>query len=183
MPPGVINHSIPVLGLHWWSPAGFFRKKAGVLKYARVWRCDGNACKIRKIDDAPVGIIATKHLDPDGIWIKVGWKWISSNSEADIFVRVDVITKPEYETDLAFGLFKKLLVTNRPIRSWFKNNRRRVRGWHMIATLAATVSCFQILANTKELWDQWFIVGSLATLFAGVSMLWLFWTAKGRGKK
>jgi hypothetical protein len=137
---------------------------------------------MRKIDDDPVGIIATNHLNPDGIWVKVGWKWISSNSEDDIFVRVHVITKPEYETDLAFGLFKKLLVTDRPIRTWIKSHRKKIRGWHMIATLGATVSCFQILANTKELWDSWFIVGSLVTFYAGASMLWLFWTAKGRGK-
>jgi len=191
MPPGVINSSVPggaslqhpVMGLHWWTSAGFFRKKAGVLKYARVWRCKGDAERMRKIDDAPIGIVATKYFDPEGMWVKTGWRWISSNSEEDLFVRVDVITKPEYETDLAFGLFKKLRVTNRPIRKWIKSHRTRIRKWNMIATLGATVSCFQIVANSEELWDSWFIVGSLLTLYACVSMLWLFSTAKGRGKK
>ena len=198
MPPGVINSSVPggaslkyPVNMHWWTPAGFFRKPRGSkvkrlpVEYARVWHYRWVGEETEKVLDEPVGIIIRRRI-PE-LWIKVSGKWLTwgsvSRHPRKDFIMVDGITKPEYETDLAFGLFKKLRVTHRPVRSFIKRHRTRLRGWNMIATLAATVSCFQIVANSKELWDSWFIVGFLLTLYACVSMLLIFYTVKGRGKK
>ena len=201
MPPGMckmagggasLKH--PVTSLNWWIPAGFFRKPRGSKvkrlpdEYARVWHYRWVGEETEKVLDEPVGIIIRRRI-PE-LWVKVSGKWLTWGTTKKTlkhprreFVMVDGITKAEYETDLAFGLFKKLRVTYRPVRSFIKRHRTRLRGWNMIATLAATVSCFQIAANSKELWDSWFIVGSLLTLYACVSMLCIFYIAKGRGKK
>lgn len=191
MPPGVINSFVPggaslkhpVMGLNWWAPVGFLRNKTAKLQYARIWRCKGDAKEMRKIDDEPVGIIATRHLTPDGIWVKVGWKWISSNSEDDIFVRGDVIDKSEYETDLAFELFKKLRVTNRPIRRWLKQHKIWIRWLNRIAVVFSATGCYQALAQSEAPGDVWFFVGALMAAHACITMLWMVLMVDGAAKK
>ena len=201
MPPGVINssvsggaslnHSTVVSAMNEMRgcvPLGFFRKPRGSrvkrlpLRYARVWHRRWNTESVlENVCDEPVGIVHIRDMPQNSSWIKIGWKWIphASGELGKDTAYLEFISKPEYETDLAFGLFKKLRVTYRPVRTFIN----RHRGWNKIATLFATVSCFQIVANSKEPWDSWFIIGSLMTIYACVSMLWIFYTAKGRGKK
>jgi hypothetical protein len=164
----------PVTKLNWWTPAGFFRKKDLPVKYARVWQHTWNDDgTTRKVHDEPVGIIIIPSVPP--MWVKVGWKWLAwgeSHAKKD-FIILDFITKAEYETDLAFGLFKKLRVTNRPVRSFIKRNRVWLRISNRIAIPISSLGCYQTLANSEGPGDFWFIAGVLMAAHACFSVMWM----------
>lgn len=171
---------------NWWTPAGFFRqiRESKDKHYARVWKYHWITEGLIKVSDEPVGVVILNDLTLETV-VKVGWKWLGYESGKSVTdtIQFEFISKAEYETDLAFGLFKKLRVKHRPILSWYKRHKKRIRKWNMIATLLSATTCFQLLANTTEPWDFWIITGTLLAAYACVSLLWTFATADMRGKR
>ena len=114
-----------------------FKAKNHLPRYARVWvytkEYPDASCGIRGIE--PVGVISTTDLIPEvnpnlGIWVKVGWKWLSSDSADKSYIKVTPLTRCEYETDLAFKLYKKLRVSRCRIRSLIKKWRGDEVEWY-----------------------------------------------------
>ena len=121
-----------------WAAIGLRKKKVKHLpRYARVWlytkkHPDANS---GTRNEEPVGVISTTDLIPEvnpnlGIWVKVGWKWLSSDSNDKLYVKVTPLTRCEYETDLAFGLYKKLRVSRCRIRELIREWRGDAIDWY-----------------------------------------------------
>ncbi len=211
MPPGTISSSIlggaglkhPIMNIHWWTPAGFTRKKGGSrvkhlpLRYARVWLYTWNEDGVFvPVNDEPTGIVLIRDMPQNSSWIKVGRKWFQTvsglPSKLPAFLPdtgtgkrvayLSFISQPEYETDLAFGLFKKLRVTYRPVRTFINRHRRRLRIGNLVATCFTAGGCFQWIGQSNSPWDFWMVSGIMMAVHAMVSMIWIVWDIK-RDKK
>jgi len=143
-------------------------------EYARVWLCawkpegalearDGSLIGSFRIEEEPSGIIGFKNLQLNPMWIKIDKKWIPlfHHCKGNPFAELHIINKVEYETDIAFGLFKKLRITHRPIRTWIENNLPAFQTLNLQLTCISYVSLLALLVMAEELGNFW---GSVAVL-------------------
>ncbi len=168
----------------------FEPKRATETWYARVWECVGTTNDFRRTNEEPAGIVKWKKPigkpkwnSDDIFWIKIGSKWISSNSDDMIFARAYPITEAEYGTDIAFRLFKKLKITRRPIRTWYKINRTLVRKWNAFGAVFSVImlsySTNQMGGGELRAWadggglNGWAIFGMFMAVWAVVSIVWM----------
>ncbi len=127
-----------------------------------------------KTDDEPIGVIA---VDCDTeFWIRLDGRWVpdgpdlaSDGTEGFVY---DVITKAEYESDLAFGLWPKLKTTSRPIRKWLRSSKQRLFKWNGVAALLG-FAAGMFLINDQGDMNTRFIVGLCLVLHACLTGAWV----------
>lgn len=147
-----------------------FIKRHNTTQYLRVRRCVLEGVQVCVVDEEPIGVTIARNpavpttdisgkVTNDVYWTKVGSQWISSDQREDIFLRAEPITKTEFETDLAFGLWPKLKTTNRPFRAWSRLNRYLLKKW---STVIATLSLGGVswtMSQADGAINNWFILG------------------------
>jgi hypothetical protein len=149
--------------------------------YARVWKCTGTVSDFRRATEEPEGIISHEHpigkskwTRDDLYWVKVDSEWLSTNSDDLVFARGDQITEAEFGTDIAFGLFKRLKVTRRPLRTWYKRNRPLIRKWNIFgAAFSVMMLSYCTGKVTRDEFDVWAAVGIFFAVWSVSSIVWM----------
>jgi hypothetical protein len=152
-------------------------KTNNVVGYSEV-----NVVAADRIAEDPIGVVVKKNIATSEHWVKIAKRWVPSLVARDPITVNDLnfefvlfidISKEEYETDLAFGLWNKLPCTTRPVRTWFKKNYNRIMQWNLTAACITVVGTFQWLRMSSATGDIWYIIGLLMGVHALASMLWL----------
>ncbi len=99
--------------------------------YARVYPAEysmHDLCMVRK-DDTPIGVISVE--DDRQFWMKIDGKWQGDGppsimNKRDPGFYYEIITRAEFESDLAFGLWPELKTTHRPVRQWYRRSKQQL---------------------------------------------------------
>ena len=177
------------------EPIGFGRLVASMFKfkfvkrnigstYTRVYRCEVRDLEVKHLDEEPIGITIVRNpaLSPpnvnpsmpqvDGVyWTKVGSEWMSTNAREKIFLKSYPITKAEYGTDLAFGLWPELKSTNRPFWSWRKLNNHLLKKWSVLIATLSLGGVSYAASQADGTIGNWFIVAMTMGVVATASCI------------
>lgn len=109
----------------------FLDKPHGKVTYARLWKVKPD----EEDSSDPIGIAIFDRSVR--FWINVDGKWVGGRQAhspiAPYVLLYRGITKAEYETDKAFGLFPELTVTYRPIRAFIHKRQFPIWGGSILA--------------------------------------------------